>query len=91
MCYWNGGGFPGTPHTQVVGAPYHNQYVNVPDNIISSGISKRPYNGVDRWCGLNQLNVAFSETVARFNYNVGVNLVGAYGDNKIDDLLYSNC
>jgi len=86
FCTWNAGAYSGLPDQYFIGAPALGTQVNVPDNVTSSGISK--VQGLGRWYGANQTSVVTSVVVARFYYNVGLNLAGSAADNTIDDVAY---
>lgn len=90
MCWWDGRPSSGVPTQMILGTPSRGTYVNIRDNVMSSGYNRMPSPNGDRWCGLNQNDVVTSTTVARFYYGTVVNL-GASANNKIDDLLYALC
>jgi hypothetical protein len=90
ICAWNSQSLSGLPFVTVIGSgqPVFNQWVNITDNIMSSGFSRTPPGSANRkWCGINQTSILGGTAVASFPYNVGVNLTGS-ANNVIDDLAF---
>lgn len=87
VCYWNAGGYSGTPTSRLQYAPrnYRDNW-NISDNILSSAISHNT--GSYLWCVTNVTTIAGSELLFCLQPDVGVNVSGTSKDNKADDIQY---
>lgn len=84
FCLWDSGTYSGSPFVSSTFNTYNGQF-DVTDNIASAGWNKKTSG--DQYCGLNNVNIAWSVVVASWPINTQMSL-GGTANNSIDDVAY---